>query len=170
MAEFTHNQKRPSGGRPPFKERKDREFEEKVLELARVARVVAGGKRFRFRATVVIGDGKGRVGLGIGKGSDVAQSVQKATYQAKKNLVHVPIVNGTIPFMVKVKYSSAVVYLKPAPQGRGINAGGAVRVVCALAGVKDIIGKVLSRSGNKINNASAAIEAFKIMAAKSHKS
>ena len=170
MAEFAHNQRRPSGGRPPFKERKDREFEEKVLELARVARVVAGGKRFRFRATVVIGDGKGQVGLGIGKGADVAQAVQKASYQAKKNLVRVPIVGGTIPFEVKVKYSSAIVYLKPAPSGRGVNAGGAVRVVASLAGIKDIIGKVLSRSGNKINNASATIEAFKILAAKNHKS
>lgn len=137
------------------------------MELARVTRVVAGGKRFRFRATVAIGDGKGRVGLGIGKGADVAQAVQKASYRARKNLVTVPIVNGTIPSEIKVKYSSAVVYLKPAPPGRGINAGGAVRVISSLAGIKDIIGKILSPSVNKINIASATLEAFKILAAKS---
>lgn len=152
-----------------FAPREKKEFDEKVLDLARVARVMAGGKRFKFRAAVAIGDRKGRVGFGLGKGSDVAQAVQKASYQAKKNLIHVPIVNGTIPFEVKVKYNSAVIYLKPAPPGRGINAGGAVRAISELAGVKDIIGKILSRSRNKINNARATLKAFEIMAAKSGK-
>ena len=152
--------------RAKFPPREKKEFEERVLDLARVARVVKGGKRFKFRAAVAIGDRKGRVGFGLGKGSDVAQSVQKAVHHAKKNMITVPIVNGTIPFEIKVKYNSAVIYLKPAPAGRGINAGGAVRAVSELAGIKDIIGKILSRSGNKINNARATLKAFNIMTAK----
>lgn len=151
-----------------FKEKK--EFEEKVLEVARVARVMAGGKRFKFRAAVVIGDKKGRVGFGVGKGADVAQSVAKAVRQAKKYLLVVPIVNDTIPSEAKVKYSSAFIYLKPAPAGRGINAGGAVRVVAELAGIKNVIGKILSRSGNKINNTRATLKALELIAAKSNKS
>ncbi|MEK7629605.1 MAG: 30S ribosomal protein S5 [Patescibacteria group bacterium] len=157
------------GGRSPFKEKRDKEFEEKVIEVARVTRVVKGGKRFKFRAAVIIGDKKGRVGFGLGKGSDVAQSVAKAVHQAKKHLMVVPIVNGTIPLAVKAKYSSAVVYLRPAPAGRGINAGGAVRVVSELSGLKDIIGKILSRSGNKINNTRATLKALAMIAVKSKK-
>ena len=152
--------------RAKFPPREKKEFDERVLDLARVARVVKGGKRFKFRAAVAIGDRKGRVGFGLGKGSDVAQSVQKAVHHAKKNMITVPIVNGTIPFEIKVKYNSAVIYLKPAPAGRGINAGGAVRAVSELAGIKDIIGKILSRSGNKINNARATLKAFNMMTAK----
>lgn len=152
--------------RRPFKERKEKEFDERVLEVARVTRVVAGGKRFKFRAAVVIGDHKGRVGFGLGKGMDVAQSVQKAVHRAKKTMVSVPMVNGTIPFETKVKYNSAVVFLKPAPAGRGINAGGAVRAISELSGIKDIIGKIISRSGNKINNARATLKAFRMMADK----
>lgn len=155
-----------SGGRSSPRENRDKEFEEKVLEVARVARVVAGGKRFKFRVAVVVGNRNGRVGFGLGKGLDVSQAVQKAVHRAKRAMVLVPIIRGTIPFEVKVKYNSAVVYLKPAPRGRGINAGGAVRVVAALAGVKDIIGKILSRSGNKTNNARATLKAFRMMAAK----
>ena len=166
MAEFANNQRRQSGPRSQFREKRDKEFEEKVLEVARVARVVAGGKRFRFRAAVVIGDKKGRVGFGLGKGSDVAQSVAKAVHQAKKGLVKIPIVNGTIPFEIKVKYNSAVIFLKPAPAGRGINAGGATRVVSELGGIKNIIGKILSRSGNKTNNARATLKAFRLLTAK----
>ncbi|MEK9174945.1 MAG: 30S ribosomal protein S5 [Patescibacteria group bacterium] len=153
------------GARGGFLKEK-KEFEEKVLEVSRVARVVAGGKRFRFRVAVVIGDKKGRVGFGLGKGADVAQSVAKAVYQAKKHLITAPIVKGTIPCSAKVKYGSAIVYLKPAPAGRGINAGGAVRVVSELAGIKDIIGKILSRSGNKINNTRATIKALEFITAK----
>jgi len=137
------------------------EFEEKLLNLARVTRVVAGGKRFRFRAVVVVGNRKGRVGVGVAKGPDVAIAVQKAAYQAKKNLIDVPIVKGTLPREITQKYNAAVVYLRPAPSGRGINAGGAVRVISELAGLKDIIGKTISRSNNKLNTARATIEAFR---------
>ena len=147
--------------------RKEKEFDERVLEVARVTRVVKGGKRFKFRAAVVIGDRKGKVGFGLGKGADVAQAVQKAVHHAKKEMINVPIIKGTIPFGAKVKYGSSVIYLKPAPVGRGINAGGAVRTVSELAGIKDIIGKIISRSGNKINNARATLKALKIISLKS---
>ncbi len=153
--------------RAPVREKS--EFEDRVLDVARVARVVAGGKRFRFRATVAVGNRRGRVGVGLGKGADVAQAVAKATHRAKKRLVDVPIVKGTIPFEVTAKYNAAVVFLKPAPPGRGINAGGAVRAISELAGIKDIIGKILSRSGNKVNNARATLKAFGIMADKAVK-
>jgi small subunit ribosomal protein S5 len=148
----------------PFTPREKPEFEEKVLDLARVTRVVAGGKRFRFRAVVAVGNRKGRVGVGSAKGSDVAQAVSKGTHQAKRNLVTVPLIKGTIPREITVKYNSARVYLKPAPKGRGINAGGAVRVISDLAGISDIIGKTLSRSGNKLNTARATVEAFRALA------
>lgn len=154
------------GARRPFKERKEKEFDERVLEVARVTRVVAGGKRFKFRAAVVIGDRKGKVGFGLGKGADVAQAVQKAVHHAKKEMINVPIIKGTIPFAARVKYSSSVIYLRPAPIGRGINAGGAVRTVSELAGIKDIIGKIVSRSGNKINNARATLKALRMIAIK----
>jgi small subunit ribosomal protein S5 len=154
---------RGGGGRRPGRPfiREKSEFDEKVLDLARVTRVVAGGKRFRFRAVVAIGDRKGRVGVGVAKGSDVAQAVQKGAYQAKRNLIVVPMTGGTIPHEVKVKFNSAVVLVKPAPSGRGINAGGAVRVISELAGISDIIGKTLSRSTNKLNTARATVQAFR---------
>src|SRR3990167_2752215 len=103
------------------------EYEQKVLDIARVTRVTKGGKRFSFRATIVIGDGKSKVGVGIGKGKDVVQSIQKAFNKAKKNLIIVQTVNGTIPYQTEAKYNSAVVLLKPAIGG--VKAGGPVRVV-----------------------------------------
>ena len=149
------------GGRGPREQFKD-EFNEKVLDLRRVTRVVKGGKRFRFRATVVIGDGKGRVGVGIGKGADVAQSVAKGKADAKKSLIHVQLrENRTIPHEALAKYSAAEVIIKPAKLGHGLKAGGAVRVVLSLAGVKDATGKCLSRTPNKLTNALATIEALK---------
>ena len=163
MAQETEkrDRKRRPQGRRPARPRAASEFEEKVLDIARVTRVVAGGKRFRFRATVALGDRKGRVGIGVAKGNDVAQAIAKAAHQAKKSLVIVPIVKGTIPREVTVKYKAAKIFLKPAPSGRGINAGGAVRVLSDLAGISDIIAKSLSRTSNKINTARATLEAFK---------
>ena len=143
------------------REKPKSEFDSKLLDLARVTRVSAGGRRFRFRATVVIGDKKGRVGVGVAKGTDVAQAVEKSTRLAKKNLITVPIVEDTIPYEVYAKFSSARVLLKPQRKGRGLVAGGTVRVVCALAGIKNISSKVLGRTGNKLNNARATIEALK---------
>ena len=123
--------------------------------------MVAGGKRFRFRATVVIGDHKGRVGVGVDKGADTSEAIEKATRAAKKNSITVTIKNGTIPHEVIGKFSSAKVILKPAGEGRGLVAGGPVRVVVGLAGISNIISKILGTTTNKLNNARATIEALK---------
>ncbi len=137
------------------------EFDQKVLDVARVTRVVAGGKRFSFRATVAIGNRKGRIGIGIGKSLDVSKSVDKAVADAKKNLLNVPLKNGTIPHEVYAKYSAAKVLLRPAPQGTGLVAGGTVRIICDLAGIENITAKILGRSSNKLNNARATLLALR---------
>ena len=137
------------------------EYKDKVLDLRRVTRVVAGGKRFRFRVTVVIGDEKGRVGVGIAKGLDVAQAVDKAKVNAKKKLIIVPLRDRTIPYEVGAKFSAARVIIKPAKKGHGLKAGGAVRVVLLLAGVRDATAKCLGGTKNKLTNAMATIEALK---------
>lgn len=146
-------------------EREKREFDQKVVEVKRVTRVVAGGKRMRFRALVVIGDHKGKVGMGLRKGSDVAESVNKAVNQAKKNLVILPLVNETIPHELKVKYKSSKLILRPAKPGTGVIAGGAVRSVMDLAGVKNVMSKMIG-SSNKVNNVKAVFSAFKSMKSK----
>lgn len=141
--------------------RKD-EFKEKVLDVRRVTRVVAGGKRFRFRATLAVGDEKGKVGVGIAKGVDVAQAVDKARTAAKKNILTIALRDGrTIAHEVYAKYSAARVLIKPASPGHGLRAGGAVRFVLALAGVKDATAKCLGRTPNKLTNALATVEALK---------
>ena len=137
------------------------EFESKLLDLARVTRVAAGGRRFRFRAVVVVGNKMGKVGVGVAKGLDVAQAVEKATRLAKKNLVEVPIVKDTIPHEVFAKFGPARVLLKPKRKGRGLIAGGTVRIICTLSGIKNISSKILGRTRNKLNNAMATIEALK---------
>ncbi|MCK9378714.1 MAG: 30S ribosomal protein S5 [Candidatus Moranbacteria bacterium] len=146
------------GGRKPRREKP--EFEQKLLDLARVTRVVKGGRRFRFRATLVIGDRKGRVGVGVAKGSDVSDAIAKALNDAKKEIINVQLVGGTLPHDVFFKQGSAKVLLKPASKGRGVVAGGAVRAVMELAGVSDVVSKSLGTS-NKLNVARAAIEALK---------
>lgn len=144
-----------------YREKPKSEFEQRTLEIRRVTRVVAGGKRFSFRAIVVIGDLKGRVAVAVGKGADVALAIEKATHQAKKNIFTVPLTaKGSIPHEVSAKYGSAKVLLKPAAEGRGVVAGGAMRVACALAGIKNVTGKAL-RSSNKINIARATLKALK---------
>lgn len=142
---------------PRFEEHK--EFDQRILELARVTRVTKGGKRMRFRACVIIGDRKGRVGYGLAKGLDVAQSVNKAATQAKKRLITIPLVQETIPYAVQSKFAAAMVLVKPAPKGTGVKAGGALRVVLELAGVPNAVGKILG-SKNKINNTKAAFLAL----------
>lgn len=137
------------------------EFQEKVLDVARVSRVVAGGKRFSFRATVVIGDGSGQIGIGIGNGADVASAVNKGKREAKKNIIKVSIVNDTLAHEVEAKYSSAKVRIKPAKQGKGLIAGSAVRQILSLAGYINASAKILGRTSNKLNNAKATIEALK---------
>lgn len=138
------------------------EYEQRLLDVARVARVTAGGRRFSFRATVVVGNRAGKVGVDVKKGADVQIAVEKAVRSAKKNIIEVPMTrSGTIPYESYGKSASAEVFLRPAQEGKGIIAGGAVRVVCDLAGYKNIVAKILSRSGNKLNNARATVEALK---------
>ncbi len=146
-------------------ERERSEFDQKVVEVKRVTRVVAGGKRMRFRALVVIGDRKGKVGMGLKKGADVSESVNKAVNAAKKNMVTLPIVNDTIPHGLNIKYKSSSLMLKPAKPGTGVIAGGAVRSVMELSGVKNIVCKMLG-SNNKVNNVKAVFSAFKKMKSK----
>jgi len=137
------------------------EYEQKLLDVRRTARMAAGGRRFSFRAVVVIGNKKGKVGVGIAKGSDVTMAVEKAVRQAKKKLVEVPITeNGSIAFKVDAKYSAARVMLKPAAKGRGVIAGGTVRTICNLAGITNITAKILGKTNNKLNNARATLSAL----------
>ena len=131
------------------------EFEQRILDLARVTRVMAGGKRLRFRATVALGDKKGKVGWGVAKGADVTIAVNKAVNQAKKNMFKVNLVNETIPHEVTVKFKAAKILIKPAVKGRGIIAGGAARTIFELAG-----GKILGRTNNKITNVQAVFKAL----------
>lgn len=139
------------------------EFDQAVIDLARVTRVMAGGKRMRFRACVVVGDKKGRVGIGLAKGADVSLAITKATNAAKKNLVSITLTKeGTIPHEVRIRRHSAQLLLKPAPVGTGIIAGAVLRQVFELAGVRDIVGKVMG-TGNKVNNAKAALSALAML-------
>ncbi len=144
-----------------FERQKD-EFESKLIDLSRVSRVVAGGRRFSFRAVIVVGNRAGKVGVGIAKGLDVTSAVDKATRSAKKSMITIPInESGTIKHEVESKYCASRILLKPLLGSRGIIAGGAVRAVCDFAGIKNISSKVISRSGNKLNNAMATILALR---------
>ncbi len=136
-----------------------KEFEENVIAIDRVARVVKGGRRFRFQALVVVGNRKNKVGVGLAKGADVQAAVAKATDVAKKHLITIPVVNTTIPHDVEVKVSGAHVLLKPAAPGTGIIAGGVVRSVVSVTGVSNLISKSLG-STNKVNIAYATIKAL----------
>lgn len=133
------------------------EFDQEIIDIARVTRVMAGGKRMRFRATVVIGDRKGRLGLGIKKGADVTIAINKAVEYAKKHVILVPLVKGTLPHEIRVHFCGADILMKPTGKGRGIIAGGALRPVFELAGVKDVVAKILGSNG-KINNVRGALK------------
>ena len=137
-----------------------KQFEELVINIDRVSRVVKGGRRFRFKALVVVGDRKTKVGVGVAKGTDVQMAVQKATDIAKKNLIVIPIVNETIPHENEVKFSGARVLLKPAAPGTGIIAGGVVRSIIGVTGIRNMLSKSLN-STNKVNIAYATIEALR---------
>ncbi|MCK9578628.1 30S ribosomal protein S5 [bacterium] len=149
--------------RKDFNKDKDQpkdEFESKLLDLARVTKVTGGGKNMKFRAVMVVGDKNKKVGVGVAKGLDVSQAIEKATRDAKKNMIEVPMVKGTIPFEVSAKYGPSKVLLKPQMEGRGLVAGGTVRVICSLAGIQDISSKILSTTTNKLNNARATMSAL----------
>ena len=140
-------------------DRKKSEYEENVIAIDRVTRVVAGGRRFRFRALVVVGNGKGRVGVGIAKGADVQLAVQKAVNVAKKKLIDVPLYNTTIPHRVTAKLSGAEILLMPASPGTGVKAGGTVRKVLDVSGIHNVMSKSIG-SSNKVNVAYATIKAL----------
>lgn len=140
-----------------YRPRQDREFETKILDIARVTRVVAGGRRFRFRATVIIGNKKGRIGLSVGKGPDVSTAMNKAVEKAKKNLVTVPLINNTIPHEVQVKYKSAQIIIKPRKEK--LVAGGILRTMAHLSGIKTMTTKIINTQ-NKLNNAKAMMIAL----------
>lgn len=142
------------------KRREKSEFDQKLLDLARVARVVKGGRRFSFRATMVIGNRKGKVGVGVAKGPDASTAINKAVTEAQKSLLEVHNMLVTIPFAIKEKFGAARILLKPAYKGRGIVAGGAMRAVIELAGIKNLTAKSLGAS-NKLNVAQATINALK---------
>ncbi len=137
----------------------EKQFDERTLHIDRVARVVKGGRRFRFRALVVVGDKKGKVGIGVSKGADVTAAVTKATEVAKKNFVTVATYKGTLPHEAQAKVGGAVILIKPASAGTGLIAGGVVRTVLEVAGVSNALSKSLG-STNKINSAYATIKAL----------
>lgn len=163
----------PRGGRGAIRGRSPRsggrgraprergEFEQVTIDARRVARVMAGGRRFNFSLVIVIGDKKGRVGVGLGKGVDTALAIDKATRDAKKHLITVlRTASGSIPHQVRTKYASSTVEIIPS-SGRGLVAGSAVRTVLDLAGVTDVVTKIHSRSKNKLTIARATVEALK---------
>lgn len=142
------------------RETEKKEFEESVLQIDRVTRVVQGGRRLRFRATVAIGDKKGRVGIGIGKATEVSIAVQKAVSAAKKALIRVPITkNDSIPHQIKMKYKAAKLLIFPAAPGTGVIAGGTLRKILELAGIKNVLSKSLGTS-NRVVTTQAAIKAL----------
>ena len=160
---------RPGGG--GGRDRRDRgrrdrpkpEFDQELVDIARVTRIVAGGRRFRFRVTVVLGDRKGRVGIGTAKGTDVAAAADKAASRAKRDMIRVPIVGaGTIPHETKVTFKGARLFLKPAAPGTGVIAGGSVRTILELAGYKNVYGK-MHGSNNAVSNLRATAKALEML-------
>ena len=158
--------RRPRGPRPGQRDAARSEFAQKLIGIRRVARVMAGGRRFNFSAAIVLGDKKGRVGVGLGKAADTQLAIEKATRAAKKNMITINLTkNRSIPKNVEAKYCASVIEIRPS-MGRGLVAGSSVRTVLELAGVSDVTGKLLSRSKNPVNNARAAIEALRAVSMK----
>ncbi len=141
---------------------RESEFKEKVVQIRRVTKVVKGGKKMGFRAVVVVGDMKAKVGLGIGKAAEVSAAIRKGVESAKKSLLEVSLISGTIPHDVVGKFSASQVVLRPAPRGTGVIAGGAVRNILELAGVKNIVAKSIG-SPNAINVARATLNALSLL-------
>jgi small subunit ribosomal protein S5 len=153
------NDRRAPRGRRNEQPREEKQFEELVINIDRVSRVVKGGRRFRFKALVVVGDRKNKVGVGVAKGQDVTAAIAKATNVAKKNMVQIALEGNTIPHEVETKVTGAHVLLKPAAPGTGIIAGGVVRQIIGVTGINNLISKSLG-STNKVNIAYATVEAL----------
>jgi len=145
-----------------------KEFESEVLGIKRVERMTSGGRRLRFRTLVVVGNKNGKVGMAIAKGEDVQKAIEKATNKAQKEVVDVPVVGGTIPHEIKMKRGAATVLLKPQSEGRGLVAGGTVRMICKMAGIKNISGKIVGNTRNKLSNARATIAALQSLKVKNY--
>lgn len=136
------------------------EYDQQILDLARVTRVMAGGKRMRFRACIVLGNRNGKVGIGLAKGADVTLAITKAVNQAKKNMIDVPLTaDSSIPHEIKHKFGASLILLRPAAHGRGIICGGVMRIIAELAGIKNITGKILG-TNNNVTNSKCMIEAL----------
>ena len=150
-----------------FDQNRDKEFDERVMQVNRVSKKTKGGNRIGFSVLMVVGDKKSRVGVGLGKAPDVLSAIKKGVRQAKKNLVIVPLKGTTIPHDIRVKFGAAEILLKPAPPGSGVIAGGAVRAVVEAAGIKDISSKVLG-TRNQATNVYAAIKALKLLQRSDH--
>lgn len=147
--------------------REKSEYDQKLLDIRRTARVVAGGRRFSFRIVMVLGNRAGKIGVGVGKGADVASATEKAANQARKNMIIIPLTaKKTIPHEVEAKYGAARIILKPAAEGHGLVVGGPIRVIADLSGIRNLTGKILGRTPNKLNNAQATMEALKKLKAK----
>ena len=143
-------------------QRMEKEFEEKIVQVNRVSKKTKGGNKVGFSVLVVVGDKKGRVGVGLGKAPDVSSAIRKGVSVGKKHLLTVPIINGTIPMEIRIKLGAAKILLKPAPQGSGIIAGGAVRSVVDAAGIHNISSKVLGTK-NQASNVYATMKALQII-------
>lgn len=141
------------------------EFEDYVLQVDRVSRTVKGGKRARFRALVITGNRNGRIGMGVGKAAEVADAVAKANTYSRKHMIDVPIVNETIPYEIDMHQGAAHIILKPAKPGTSVIAGGTIRVICNLAGIRNLVAKILG-TANKINNAQTTLKAFEELSRK----
>ena len=141
-------------------QRKDKEFDEKIVQVNRVSKKTKGGNKISFSVLTIVGDKKGRVGVGLGKAPDVLSAIKKGIKRAKKNLIKVPLVKGTIPHEIYLKKGAAKILLKPAPSGTGVMAGGSVRIVVEAAGIRNIVAKILG-TNNKASNVYATIAALK---------
>ena len=164
MADF--NNSKNNSNRREQAPAEPKQFEEVVLNVDRVSRVVKGGRRFRFKALVAVGDGKSKIGVGVAKGADVQAAVAKATNVAKKHIVSIAISNGTVPHEAELKFTGAHVLLKPAAPGTGIIAGGVIRTIIGLTGIRDLMTKSLG-STNKVNIAYATVKALESIVPKS---
>ncbi|MEK7603321.1 MAG: 30S ribosomal protein S5 [Patescibacteria group bacterium] len=160
MADFHRQNNNKRHDRRQSDQTEEKQYDERTVHIDRVARVVKGGRRFRFRALVIVGDHKGKVGIGVAKGADVTAAISKASDVAKKNLSEISIYKDTIPHDVEAKVSGARILIKPAAAGTGLIAGGTVRVVLEVAGIHNALSKSFG-SANKINVAYATLDALK---------